>query len=429
MSSANNRASLLSGLRTGGVRPQTAALGGSFQPPRFTSGLHQSTLYENVAENSSGYEYGNMPMTAALDGRAPRFQQQQQQQYEQQFLMQQAQLSAVNGVPNGLLNAMDPVQSQFLQLQLMQAMVMQQQQAQKLQAELALQHQVAMAINNQRQQQSARLASTASRMPTTSGPTQTTFDINLAPSNYERTPAIEETNYGAAPMTAALGGKFGSRNLASGLNPNAATFKLGADSADVSANSLVPPPTPSSTVVISGGVSLGGPSAPTAAINGPSKSDSATSWRRPSNAATQPRSLSPPKTVGRQSPPSVELSSPESTGKYSPPQASSVPKYRPQALRIRELEKAMGNIEIEQGPSGYGGRGQVKPPSPTSSSSSYEDQRKPLPLVRQSQPLRQPRGPPAGAEELTVKNFATRGKRTASNPLVIGQMATFVEAY
>ncbi|KAG8861112.1 hypothetical protein FRB91_009912 [Serendipita sp. 411] len=429
MSSANNRASLLSGLRTGGVRPQTAALGGSFQPPRFTNGLHQATLYENVAENSSGYEYGNMPMTAALDGRAPRFQQQQQQQYEQQFLMQQAQLSAVNGVPNGLLNAMDPVQSQFLQLQLMQAMVMQQQQAQKLQAELALQHQVAMAINNQRQQQSARLASTASRMPTTSGPTQTTFDINLAPSNYERTSAIEETNYGAAPMTAALGGKFGSRNLASGLNPNAATFKLGVDSADVSATSLVPPPTPSSTVVISGGVSLGGPSAPTAAINGPSKSDSATSWRRPSNAATQPRSLSPPKTVGRQSPPSVELSSPESTGKYSPPQASSVPKYRPQALRIRELEKAMGNIEIEQGPSGYGARGQVKPPSPTSSSSSYEDQRKALPLVRQSQPLRQPRGPPAGAEELTVKNFATRGKRTASNPLVIGQMATFVEAY
>ncbi|KAG8818956.1 hypothetical protein FRC19_010209 [Serendipita sp. 401] len=89
----------------------------------------------------------------------------------------------------------------------------------------------------------------------------------------------------------------------------------------------------------------------------------------------------------------------------------------------------MGNIEIEQGPSGYGARGQVKPPSPTSSSSSYEDQRKALPLVRQSQPLRQPRGPPAGAEELTVKNFATRGKRTASNPLVIGQMATFVEAY
>ncbi|KAG8800818.1 hypothetical protein FRC17_006801 [Serendipita sp. 399] len=325
---------------------------------------------------------------------------------------------------------MDPVQSQLLQLQLMQAMVAQQQQAQKLQAEIALQHQVAMVLNNQRQQQSARLASAASRMPTTSGPAQTTFDVNLAPPSYERTLTMEDNNYGPVPMTAALGGKFGSRSLPSGLNPNAASFKLGADTAEVP-TSTIPPATPSSTVVISGGVSLGGPNAPTAATSGPSKSDSVASWRRPSNASTQPRSGSPPKPLGRQSPPSVEFSSPESVAKYSPPQAAqaSVPRYRPQALRIRELETAMANIEIEQGPTSYGARAQAKPPSPTSSSSSHEGQRKALPLTRQSQPLRQPRGPPAGAEELTVKNFATRGKRAASNPLVIGQLATFVEAY
>ena len=134
MSSTNNRASLLSGLRTGGVRtssiPQTAAIGGSFQPPRFSSGLHHQTVYEDGLDNQNPYQYG-MPMTAAIDGRAPRFHQQQQQaqqqqqqhqqqQQQQQLFLQQAQLAAMGGMQ---LNPMDPLQSQLLQLQLMQAMV------------------------------------------------------------------------------------------------------------------------------------------------------------------------------------------------------------------------------------------------------------------------------------------------------------------
>jgi len=131
MSGNNTRASLLSGLRTGGVRaspgpvvPQTAALGGSFQPPRFAATLHQPTPFDDTPNNVTsfaGMRYP-APMTAALDGRAPRFQQQQQQQMQ---LMQQAQLAAMTGIPGmqGMMNSVDPAQAQLLQLQLMQAMV------------------------------------------------------------------------------------------------------------------------------------------------------------------------------------------------------------------------------------------------------------------------------------------------------------------
>ena len=265
------------------------------------------------------------------------------------------------------------------------------------------------------------------RFPSTAGPTQTSFDLGPSPPTqylHERSPIVEENEYGSMPMTAALGGKFGSRSLSSGLNPNAPTFKLPNETPEF------PPPmpaTPSTTVVISGGVSLGGVTSTSASTPVPSKSDTATSWRRPSNAAaTQPRSVSPPKSLGRQSPASVDIASPEQAARYSPPtRDGSVPKYRPQALRIKDLEVAMSNIEIDQG---YP-RTTVKPPSPTGSNSSGDSYRKPLVSARPSAPVRQPRGPPSGAEELTIKNFATRGKRTASTPLVIGQMSSLVEAF
>ena len=121
---------LLSGLRTGGVRPnghtmpQTAAIGGSFQAPRFASHHQQAPLFEeNIDDMNNPYanlSYG-MPMTAALDGRAPRFQQQQQLQ----FLQQQARMAVLNGNHgmNGMMNPIDPAQAQLLQLQMMQAMV------------------------------------------------------------------------------------------------------------------------------------------------------------------------------------------------------------------------------------------------------------------------------------------------------------------
>lgn len=90
----NNRASLLSGLRTGGVRstsmsaPHTAALGGSFNIPRFTS---TSIQYPVFAEEDEMDEVGELfsqnmyinnqatvrPLTAAVDGPNNRFAQHQ----------------------------------------------------------------------------------------------------------------------------------------------------------------------------------------------------------------------------------------------------------------------------------------------------------------------------------------------------------------
>lgn len=125
MSQSNNRASLLSGLRTGGVRsasgpimPHTAAPGGSFNVPRFASASHPPAIYEDA---SDGLDYGSQalhyngfnhyaaPMTAGFNDRAPRFQQQQQEQF-----FRQAQFAM----------GMNPVdQAQLLQMQMMQAMV------------------------------------------------------------------------------------------------------------------------------------------------------------------------------------------------------------------------------------------------------------------------------------------------------------------
>ncbi|KAJ7293370.1 hypothetical protein C8J57DRAFT_1268861 [Mycena rebaudengoi] len=85
------RASLLSGLRTGGVRstsniPHTAAPGGTFNIPRITSNLPTPVFPEE--DNDHGGQFAQhafanhgvnrtMPMTAAVDGHNNRFMQQQ----------------------------------------------------------------------------------------------------------------------------------------------------------------------------------------------------------------------------------------------------------------------------------------------------------------------------------------------------------------
>jgi len=81
-------------------------------------------------------------------------------------------------------------------------------------------------------------------------------------------------------------------------------------------------------------------------------------------------------------------------------------------------------IENEQGMSVYSSG---KLPSPTGSNSSGEGIRKAV-SIRHSQPLRQPRGPPA-EEKITTLNFASRGKRMVSNPMAMMPQAGFVEAY
>ena len=86
------RASLLSGLRTGGVRtgvPHTAAVGGSFNiPSRFASGAYNQQSFGEEDDQLSDMLSHNMyinpqqrvyqpPITAAVDGGANRFSHQQ----------------------------------------------------------------------------------------------------------------------------------------------------------------------------------------------------------------------------------------------------------------------------------------------------------------------------------------------------------------
>jgi hypothetical protein len=83
----NHRASLLAGLRTGGVRstsiPHTAAPGGSFNVPRFTSVSHRDFEEEDdevpdiqdLYVNQRSNRIPQAPMTSAVDG--PRFSYQQ----------------------------------------------------------------------------------------------------------------------------------------------------------------------------------------------------------------------------------------------------------------------------------------------------------------------------------------------------------------
>lgn len=90
----NPRASLLSGLRTGGVRstsgpmanvPHTAAPGGGFQVPRFASNAQHYSAFpeedeDGIAELHSqrfANNGANRPLTAAVDGPNNRFSQQQ----------------------------------------------------------------------------------------------------------------------------------------------------------------------------------------------------------------------------------------------------------------------------------------------------------------------------------------------------------------
>ena len=260
------------------------------------------------------------------------------------------------------------------------------------------------------------------------------------------------------PMTAALGGRFGSRtaSLNAASNSNLTRFDEYGD----------PPATPSSTTVISGGTSLGSPMSNNvnSAVVAPSKSDTASSWRRGGNNNSV---LSGNRAV---SSPSVKVTPPPSEDRTSPPPAvaeapspvtASVLKFRPQPLRFSAaVSQSLPTVAFDNadedtdgetqssGSSVKSGASNSSPTTPRSSSSNemplspreeaskrlYEglgigrpvsatpsDQGQTNPTVSVaavghrmvSQPTRQPRGPPSGADELGPKNFATRIRRKA----------------
>lgn len=137
----NPRASLLAGLRTGGVRsasqphhiPHTAAPGGSFNVPRFASASHPSNQFpeeddENdqimeLAPHPSGNMHGRqgIPMTAsAADGAINKFQEQQQQLMLRQLAAQRAAIGGGIPYPDGDHAEM---QAQMMQMEMLKYQV------------------------------------------------------------------------------------------------------------------------------------------------------------------------------------------------------------------------------------------------------------------------------------------------------------------
>ncbi|KAJ6629200.1 hypothetical protein B0H10DRAFT_1776739 [Mycena sp. CBHHK59/15] len=461
--SPNPRASLLSGLRTGGVRsasatvPHTAAPGGSFNVPRFASQLHSSIFPEEdddqmgqvPAQNVFAHSAARaIPMTAAVDGPDNRFTQQQQRGMNP---------NSAPFSPAFLSQPNQAAQTQALQMQMMQLEIMRMQtiQAQQYQAQLIAQAQI-------QQQQTPRRVSF--NPPATAGPLSTSFDLRSATLSAQMRRATQ-TQGGdeQVPMTAALGGKFGSR-------PNSMSGSPMSRFASEEYDDAILPSTPNSTTVISGGTSLGSPASNNLNTNPsatPSKSDSASTWRRGGNNNSV---LS-----GNNRSPSVKVTPPPFERRVSPPPVASptpVGKVRPQPLRFSVVtSQPMPAVAIDasegDNDDGYSSSSSKSagsnsnPTTPHSSSSNdtplspreeaskklYEglgigrpasavaEQQQFAPVVRRmaSQPMRQPRGPPSGADELGPKNFATRIRRKAIGGLGMlmnsRERREFVEAY
>ncbi|KAI9001227.1 hypothetical protein BD414DRAFT_505012 [Trametes punicea] len=444
----NPRASLLAGLRTGGVRsasgpmanvPHTAAPTGSFNIPRIIAPNQEDNFYPPEEED----ELSNMmsqnlyiqngrahqaPLTAAVDGIPNRFQQQQQQAMNRNGGMSFNPLMS----PAMAQNQLQQVQLQLMQMELarMQAM-----QAQQYQAELLAQAQAAQQRQRQAQQGNRRSASYA--VPSTAGPTNTTFDLRSASMHAQMRRVNQADQLRAklgivdeqVPMTAAINGKFGSRMPSGNYDYEDDFSSLGAR----------PPTTPNYTTVISGGTSLGNANGATA----PSKSDAAISWRRaPGNNSVLNGNRAASSPTVKVTPPPGE--------RVSPPPGLSATKARPQPLRFtpETSQPTVSVVAVDtdgaDGDDSSSAKSNSSPSTPHSSASgdaplsSREEASKKLyeglgfgrnvptinvvvpqePQRLTSMPVRQPRGPPSNNEELVPKNFATRSRRKALGTLL-----------
>lgn len=456
-SSPPNRASLLAGLRTGGVRststsfPHTAAPGASFNIPRFPD-----DQFTNIPTFATHH-----PMTAAVDGPSNNFSTQQ---------LGQRGLNP-NSVPFSPAafnpNQSNQMQNQAIQMQILQLEMLRMQnlQAQQLQVEMLAQA--------QRQQQQSQIQSQARRAslgfnpPSTAGPLSNSFGLRSAAlsAQMRRANQAEQLNSQLGvveddqlPMTAALGGKFGSRTAS--LSATGTVSRFPSEEYD----SSLPPPTPNSTTVISGGTPLGTSSFKPVS-NPSSKSDSVSSWRRGGNnnsvLSGNNRTASFPSV--KITPPSEQL-----TTSPSLPFPVASAKFRPQPLRFSgAAAQPLPAVTIDtsdsyddaSSSSSVGSNSSPNTPSSTGTSlSPREEASKKLyeglgigrpasavsdhqhPYVTSvaahrmaSQPTRQPRGPPSGADELGPKNFATRIRRQAIDGLgmLMGarERRELVEAY
>ncbi|KAI0080755.1 hypothetical protein K474DRAFT_1704558 [Panus rudis PR-1116 ss-1] len=454
-SAPNPRASLLAGLRTGGVRsasnpmanvPHTAAPGASFNVPRFPSQSYKDAYYtpeeadelaDMVQQNlylNSNLNRMQVPMTAAVDGSANRFAQQQ---------------AMGGGVPplSPFVQQNAQAQMQALQLQLMQAEIARLQALQVQQQQQAHQAEILAQAQRQQQRQSLQHLRRGGAPPASAGPTATSFDLRTATMRrMQQQSKLGVVGEDQVPMTASLGGRFGSR-IGSG--------SFDSDD-DIYRN---PPTTPNHTTVISGGTSLGGGNQSNNVT--PSKSDAAVSWRSRSNNSVLNGNRLPSAPGIKITPPPTERTSPSETPVMSPI------KTRPQPLRLAaEVSESVPSVTIITTDAGDGddssstsSRSNSSPSTPRTASSMgdapplspreeaakklYEGLGigRPAPSVTVvappsafqravSQPVRQPRGPPSNNEELVPKNFATRSRRKAIGAILdASARREVVEAY
>lgn len=173
--------------------------------------------------------------------------------------------------------------------------------------------------------------------PASAGPLNGAFDLRSATLSAQARRASQAEQLKAqlglgsdeqVPMSAALGGKFGSRSLSSMTQSN-----------KFDGTEQTPPSTPGYTTVISGGTPLGTPTSTNFNVNGnsgnsanstPSKSDSAVSWRRGGNNNSV---LSGNRAVTLSDSPTVRVTPPPPE-RVSPPPGLSASKARPLPLHF-----------------------------------------------------------------------------------------------
>jgi hypothetical protein len=291
--------------------------------------------------------------------------------------------------------------------------------------------------------------------PATTGPTNLTFGSRVAAPGTHGRRANQADHLRAQlglgpaptasddqpPMTAALGGRFGSRSVtANGPNQPPARYATGE-------YDIAPPATPGSTTVISGGISLGNPASNN--VHPPSKSDSVSSWRRGgsnNSVLNGNRAASSP----------IVKITPAPDNETESPILSPGARSRPLPLRFNPAASqplpavTIVDTDEDADSSCSSDKTHSSPTTPRSSTSSNEMPLSPreeaskklfeglgisrpisgspehqqYPTVSvvnhrmASQPTRQPRGPPSGADELGPKNFATRIRRKAIGGLI-----------
>ncbi|KAI6034285.1 hypothetical protein BKA83DRAFT_670563 [Pisolithus microcarpus] len=446
----SHRASLLNGLRTGGVRatsmsaPHTAAPGASFNIPRFVSTSFQQSPFDDedldqVGElstqhlripNSNGLS-GAGSFTRALDSSNNGF--------VRQRVASQKGLNP-NSVPFSPAYSQEvqqPVSSADAQLHAYQQMQLMQLEILRLQnAQMQRNQQVQAVVLAEALRQKAKRSVSGLNSATMTAPTTSSFDIG--PNPPARRPCQAEllkAQLGISgtspqekiPMTATAGGRYGARSAAS---------TIAFPSALQAPESCSPP---RQTFVHGGALyRSSSPLSDTAdEENVPSKSDAATSWRRGSTTNSVLSGLRTTSTASLR----VKITPPPGERLSPPPTGSTLGRLRPRPLSfistgIRGVPTvtidddtvspaSSASLSIPLTPSSshdmtflspreeaakklYEGLGVGRPtPSVISNPPSALQQR------LTSQPIRQPRGPPSGSDELGPKNFASRIRRRA----------------